>query len=248
MTQITSVACVLEAVRSLADMLGGKLYFRGHADETYALIPSVARTHTVLTEARTLTTTASEEANLLHCFRRYTYEHRQRVLTLWEALFLARHHGLPTRLLDWTTNPLVALFFACAARSTDSASEGGAIWSFVKRRPWSEDVDVFDPSLEDPFAVPGIRVLFPFNPTPRITAQSGVFTLQDDPSFDLRRLQTEHRPDCDIEELRALKIPEDAKLPLLRELHRVGIHDRSLFPDLEGVAKSIIARTVLFPW
>jgi len=245
--RITTVSQLHDAVKGLLHELGPKLYFRGQSDDHYSLTPSIGREQRLLSESRLLVTSVAEEQNLLHCFRRHTYEHHHRVLSQWESLFLARHHGLPTRLLDWTTNPLIALFFACLAFKTEPASDGGAIWVFSKRGAWMDDVDVFDPR-DDPFGVSGVRILYPFNPSPRITAQSGVFTIQEDPRFDLRRLQDEPMPDCDIDRLTMLSIPEESKLSLLRELHRIGVHHRSVFPDLDGIAASIVTRTVLFPW
>jgi hypothetical protein len=245
---ITRVSQLHDALEELYRELGSKLYFRGQPDDRHPLVPSIGRMHTVLDQSRLLVTDVEEERNLLHCFRRHTYEHRQRVLSQWESLFLARHHGLPTRLLDWTTNPLVALFFACLSFKSVPESNGGAIWVFSKRSQWFDDIDVLDSRNDDPFSLKGIRIVFPFNPSPRITAQSGVFTIQADPRLDLCKLQTEPLPDCDIGKLTMLTVPEQSKLTLLRELHRIGIHHRSLFPDLGGIATSIVTRTVLFPW
>jgi hypothetical protein len=246
---ITQLSELHDAVRTLLNELGPQLYFRGLSDDGRPLIPSIGRDHKVLSESRVLVANVEQEQGLLHCFRRHTYEHRHRVMSIWESLFLARHHGLPTRLLDWTTNPLVALFFACASSKTGGASKGGAIWVFSKRRPSSDDIDVFDLRNDDPFTINGIRIIYPFNPSPRITAQNGVFTIQENPRFDLRSLEGKaSSSECDINGLTMLSIPEESKLPLLRELHRIGVHDQSMFPDLGGIAASIISRTVLFPW
>jgi hypothetical protein len=244
---ITKVAELQDLLPVLQDKLGEKLYFRGAEDVTYELIPSIGRKQKVLNQSQHLVKNKLEEKNLLQCFRRHTYEHRHRVLSEWESLFLARHHGLPTRLLDWTVNPLIALFFACLKPKTEVKSLGGAIWVFVKSRSWKEDIDVF--KINDPFAIKGIRLIYPFNPSPRITAQSGVFTIHARPRFDLRRLQRERiKERCDIGKLECILVPEAAKLSLLRELHRLGVHHRSVFPDLTGIAESIVSRTVLFPW
>lgn len=244
--EITKVSDLQELLQVLAEELGNKLYFRGSEDDTYGLLPSIGREQKFLDRSDYLVKNTLEEKNLLQCFRRHTYEHHQRLLSEWEALFLVRHHGLPTRLLDWTVNPLVALFFASIKPKRESNSLGRAIWVFVKSRDWREDIDVF--SINDPFTIKGIRLLYPFNPSPRITAQSGVFTIQEDPRFDLRRVQHERKDECDIGRLECLLVPEEAKLTLLKELHRIGIHHRSVFPDLTGIAESIISRTLLFPW
>jgi hypothetical protein len=244
--EITKVSELQELLHVLQQELGSMLYFRGVEDDTYELLPSIGRKQKVLDQSGYLVKNILEEKNLLQCFRRHTYEHHQRLLSEWEALFLARHHGLPTRLLDWTVNPLVALFFASIKHRTESNSLGGAIWVFVKSGDWKEDIDVF--STGDPFEIKGIRLLYPFNPSPRITAQSGVFTIQEDPRLDLRRVQRERTDECDIGRLECLLVPEKSKLTLLKELHRIGIHHRSVFPDLTGIAESIISRTLLFPW
>src|SRR5947209_20483045 len=100
-----------ETLQSVSELLSkpqlaeGPLYLRGQGGSSWGLLPTIARTHTYA--GKTIAGfTAEQERDLLHRFRRHTYEHRQRVLNEWEALFLARHYGLPVRLLDWTTNPL----------------------------------------------------------------------------------------------------------------------------------------------
>jgi len=215
----------------------GPFYLRGQERESWGLLPTIARDYHFAGKV-SKGFNPEEERDLFHRFRRYTYEHRQRVLGEWEALFLARHHGLPVRLLDWTTNPLVALFWAC--RYQENPGENGAIWWFRRRessKPKYLDVFVNDKPLE----VTGIRIVYPFYPTQRMTAQSGLFTIHGEPSKDLRGLASDfYKPEeCDIESGGKWIIPADKKRGILVELNRLGISSRTLLPELDGIAAGL---------
>lgn len=108
-----------------------RLYFRGQSKrvhEGYSLKPSIAR----YDHLGTLPLAALEqlECEVLETFSNHLLTYVQhRPMTPWEELAIAQHHGLPTRFMDWTTNPLVALYFA--VRNTNGRSGDSAVFVLI---------------------------------------------------------------------------------------------------------------------
>jgi hypothetical protein len=253
------------AIRSLDDFFakisrfGGRgpaqTYFRGEGEPVEQLMPSIGRRHHYA--GKSVMFTGKEERSLLKRFRRYAYEYFKRVPTEWETLFLARHHGLPTRLLDWTSNPLVALYFAASHGNdefTRSARAGrgrklevdGTVWAIARREDRREDLDIFT-EKPSPLNVRGIRLVFPVNPSPRVTAQSGVFTLHRDPRADLVKCAGKNyaADELDIARLKRWRVPTGHKAEIILDLERVAVNSRTLFPDLDGLARGLWQTEVL---
>ncbi len=172
----------------------------------------------------------------------------------WELLVQAQHHGLPTRLLDWTYSPLVAAHFATLIhRPGGDAAVWRLDWPQIHRRfgfpPMAltiEDLETLFPG-DRPFTpwslFQGARgpevfacMIEPPSLGARIAVQSATFTISSDKRQGFDRFLEQHGLGG---ALTKLVIPE-AEVPRIRDqLDLVSVDERRLFPDLDGVAAQL---------
>jgi len=151
----------------------------------------------------------------------------------WDILSLAQHHGMATRLLDWTSNPLAALWFA-VERSPDKAKGkpvDGVVWLFVP-----EQEDFVDPTKEGPFNINRTKVFRPSHITERITAQSGWFTVHKYLNNRFVPLNNNKRHKV---KLMKLIVPQESFYILRDELNRCNVNAATIYPGLDGICRHV---------
>jgi len=170
-TTVTSVPRFLHELEAYPSSL--YWVFRGQADVSWALVPKAGRAGYYLREKHEPPQHGLPPRDIC----RFNYWREQAVaynLTLptndFECLALAQHYGLATRLLDWTTNPLVALFFAVECCSETQ----GVVYCFGPET-------IIQSSVCTLASVDRIAMYIPPPFDRRITAQSGVFTFHPHP-------------------------------------------------------------------
>jgi hypothetical protein len=145
-----------------------------------------------------------------------------------DLLVLAQHFGLETRLLDWTTNPLVALWFACDDRAK------GDVFVYALEADAHLEEDPYGPEAA---TLRETKVFQPRFNNPRITAQQGWFTLHRYSYSKASYFVPLERMAKTRNSLHEFRIPEKRRKEILSSLDRHGISARTLFPDLEGLCR-----------
>ena len=208
-------------IKTVKDLIGAvedyghlSVIYRGVKSCDYALKPKVGR----LKVFNGGDLESHHEKHIINLFKQRAVPFLPRLPSSeWEWFSLAQHHGLPTRLLDWTRNPLVALYFAVEEEFTGD--------SVVYAYRYDE---LPKPLPDNPFEVEAVERVFPSYVTNRIAAQSGAFTIHPKPTEPFT---------SDLIDL--MLIPNNKRREIKRTLYSLSIHRESLFPDLDGLASHI---------
>ena len=220
--------------------------FRGLASVNHCLVSALLRLG-----ARTRDIPRVELA-LLRNFRKYAHAEAAGTDSLWDWLALAQHRGLPTRLLDWTYSPLVALHFATEDPSTYGVD--GVVWcvNFAKvnkrlpqrlrRRLEQEQSDAFTVDMLDEFPTlssfdrlsrtPFVAFLEPRAIDRRVVNQHALFSLMSSPTAALDDWLRAHPQVC-----RRVRIPAAMKWEIRDKLDQANINERILLPGLDGLSR-----------
>lgn len=257
-------ACIeslLEATRGRTGIPADHNWYRGHArSEAFVLRPTLYR-HPENLDIKGL---LALETELMDAFMSHHLLHSHRPgndpAEKMHTLFYMQHYGVPTRLLDWTNNPMIALFFALSDarvdKATDKYPEPAAVWvldpaTWNKRaleglRPAHGALNAADKNLDSyipksPWSDAQIKGMYK-EPvaitgganTQRMLAQRGVFTMF---GADTRRMdeiydKSGFPEDCLVK----IIIPIDKIEGMLDRLQSIGYTDSVAYPDLHGLA------------
>lgn len=238
-------------------------WYRGCGSSTYPLLPSLYR-HPTKTAANDL---LKLEREMLAWFKRESILHetvREYLDPDFEQLFFMQHYGVPTRLLDWTANPFIGLYFALTSAHRDKATgkygEDAALW-ILSPNAWNEkslselswggkgalalehpEKKGYAPrkssEVQDLIAMYGPPVaMHGVANTTRMFAQKGVFTIfgrNTDPME--KAFSDDNYP---AQSLTKLLVPKDEIGPLLDSILAIGYTDSVSYPDLHGLAMEI---------
>ncbi len=217
----------VEEFVQLITSLDNRLVFRGQTMD-WPLVPAVGRN-----PGRSQSLWREKE--ILEEFKRESIPYLDHIpRNNWQWLAIAQHNRLPTRLLDWTKNPLAALWFAVKDPPIDN--QPGIVWVFY----YDERKAVFNTvDLGCPFSIDKTQVYFPEHVFPFIQAQSGAFTVhhlegQNPGGFS----PLEQMNDSDLL-LASIELAPDCFATIRYQLFRVGINPGSLFPGLAGLVEKI---------
>lgn len=202
------------------------------------------------------------EQRLMTRFRQRSIPYLSRTLSDdWDTLFFMQHNGVPTRLLDWTENPLIALHFALMGAKRAHRSSGriafeseAAIW-VLDPVAWNRH-SLSHLRFDGGVLSPGEEALKGYRPTPsftgmhgvpvavygahnsaRIVAQQGVFTIFGRDTTPIERAFKDKGFPANC--LRKIIVQKSLISRMRRSLLNHGITESVVFPDLEGLAREI---------
>jgi hypothetical protein len=235
---LTTMSDLVAALRDFVQ-IDKIVWYRGQLKASWVLVPRIGRNPDHIKAELTIIKTFRQNA------RPYLHENPA---SDWEWVFLMQHHRAPTRLLDWTESPLVALYFALWDQKNEHELEDAALWFLDPialnmhaghRRAFERDILAFD--IDDDLAqylpdqvsarkadLNPVAAIGPRN-SPRMVAQAGTFTIMHASPMAIEAV-------ADTQHVWRMVIPAVAKSALRTELSLLGINEYSLFPDLDRVA------------
>jgi hypothetical protein len=208
----------------------GNTIYRGIIKDTYKLIPKIGR----FNDYRIKESIEEIEKDILTKFKKRARPFVNVELDkYWYWLALAQHHGLFTRLMDWSENPLVAAYFAVEKERDDKGEiyKGNSIVYVLQYENYtSTELNT------DPYKLTHAGIFFPPHISNRIMTQSSVFTIQPSVTKPLESMDFPNNYKVDMEKIIILN---EFRRDFKENLALYGIQRAALFPDLDVIAQYI---------
>jgi hypothetical protein len=246
--EIASLSDFIEQLKAGGLIVGEPpVWYRGSSDVEHELVPSVFRPPRNGDNETLMIKRFMQDAHPLLPDTQTPPSH-------WDWLFIAQHHGVPTRVLDWTESPLVGLYFATqpASSDPDDPERPGGLWVLSPQTLNTHTLNVqslelpmfgFDTRLEGYAPLTAAPTAVHLKPAAalavrsflRISAQWGTFTIHsnatalEDEAFSPRAI-------------RKFSVAASAKATIRDELQTIGVDDRTVFPDLHHLGRSVRGR------
>jgi len=193
--------------------------FRGVKKASYTLVPSIGR----VKKANNSPIDEKEEDLMFRLFKQKTLPFLKEHYDEMNLLCIAQHHGLPTRILDWTTNPLVATYFS-VERSFEKHEEEEDSLIYIFKRKGDAEIG----KRYDSIKVDKLTSFIPNYTDQRIINQCGVFTIHP---FPWNAIQDD--------KIETVTVKNEFRRKLRHILHKLGINRMTMFPDLDGCCDHI---------
>lgn len=222
-----------------------KLLFRGQSDFSWGAIPSVYRETNFFNESITRPGSINEWVKGVHAvegilvdrfFQRAAIHLNNPERSFIGDRILAQHFGVPTRLLDWSFNPLTAIYFAVS--NPDQEDVDGSIFCCYPANRYLRLPGNTEFSEQD---VGEMTMIDPPYIDQRIPAQSAALTIHaiDDNAKRFVPLEEQKLGAISGAWVTKIRIPANAKGSIYRELLQVGVDNHSMYPDLQGLGEQI---------
>ena len=224
--------------------------FRGHYKSEWKLQPSLER----ILSNKPLD--LAIESKIILEFQRRAHQYlpsRHLPQSLLEWIALMQHHGSPTRMLDWTQSPYIAAFIAFENVYKEKGDI--AIWaidslwlkqvSIEKIKSGNNNIDLKNIKKDSEIIKlvnAGFKVVFPLEPTimnERLTIQQALFLFPSGKKLSFEENLKDYVVNDSKKYIKKIIVPKSQGLSCLIELHRMNINAATLFPGLDGFARSL---------
>lgn len=255
MTKVSSLNEFGSAIEKLLAVSSDARWYRGIGDISYKLTPSLFR-HPEIGRIKPL----ELEHKLLVRFKQRSIPYlTHRLEDDWELLFLMQHHGVPTRLLDWTENPYIALYFAlvscrkdpiagnfsdCCVWSLDPGAWNRAVLNHISFQdsvlvPSDERINGHKPGVKEALLNKKPVAMYGSYNSPRIVAQRGAFTIFGSEVQAMEDVQAATPATITDDVLVKMVVPGNEVPKMIKDLTAIGYADSVVFPDLDGLAREM---------